>query len=263
MNSSQKAYILGIRRNYRGVPLEKQLRSGGLGFELIEGSDSHDLHFDLNPSKKITSHKQIGFGMSVGEFACYLGHLRMIQKASSDMVEIGFFFEDDATLLYPERFKYIVDNFAELPDGIFCLYRGPNLMLFGKELSILGLRFKKSISIPTGTIGYMMNRNTIKQYLKYVQVDNTILQRADYPLTLPSSIKIFTSSESIFSERNEVSIIGIRDSKYFSNFEKIRIYSFYSWLLNRREVPLRRFMKQFHFRYFSEKLSKFFDVFLH
>ena len=263
MTPSQKAYILGIRRNYRGAPLEKQLRSVGLQFDVIEGLDSNDLHFDLNLSKKITSRKQIGFGMSVGEFACYLGHLRMIQKASSDMGEIGFFFEDDATLLYPERFKHIINNFTDLPDGIFCLYRGPNLILFGKELSILGLKFKNSMSIPTGTIAYMMNRNTIKQYEQYVQQDNIILQRADYPLTLPNRIKIFTSSESIFSERNEASVIGRREPESVSNFEKIRIYSFYSWLLNRREVPLRRFMKQFHLRYFSERVFAFFDVFSH
>ena len=263
MNTPQKAYILGIPRNYRGVPLERQLRSCGLPFEVIEGSDSRDLHFDLNPFKKITSPKQIGFGMSPGEFACFLGHLRMIQKASSDMVEIGFFFEDDAELLYPERFRFIVDNFAELPDGIFCLYRGPNLVFIGKELTILGVRFKKSISIPTRTIAYMMNRNTIKQYVKNVQADNTILQRADYPLTLPGDVRIFTSSESFFSERDEVSIIGLREPKNISNIEKFRIYSFYSWLLNYRAVPLRRFIKQFHFRYLSENLCKLFDFFLH
>lgn len=112
-----QAYILGLRHEYRGLPLETQLKEMDISFVRVDGVDART----WNPQdvehlySRRGSLLLLGREMGRSEIACAIGHQRLMQAFLDSREPWAFLFEDDVEIR--TNLKPIVDVLPRIGGG--------------------------------------------------------------------------------------------------------------------------------------------------
>lgn len=172
-----KAYVLGLKDNWRGSAVVERIAALGFEPEIVWGIDGR-AEFTNKPLHALYDDTAcqvlLGRSLAVGELACVLGHARMYQQFLASGAGWALFVEDDTELL---------DGVTAVVDDLELLGPGPHVVTLRLQESGHNIRWPQRtrgalarlIEPPFGTSCYFMNRSAA-----LVAVTEYEQRRADY-----------------------------------------------------------------------------------
>lgn len=259
-----EAHILGLKEKYRGDNLESQLNNFGIDFKVTYGLTVDNPKFTMQTAKSIFLENLFFENrLTLGEKACYSGHLRMFENAKNGSAQTVLFFEDDAFISSRTEFETLlrwVRNY-KLPNGIFLLYSNKRHRLNMKYCTSQVPKFFRNLCIPTGTVAYMMNKTTLLEILASLEDSEFEYFRSDYPVFKNIEISYFVSNVEYVVESGAESIIGDRkpaQNQFASSIlQRFKTLSFLRWLRVSKHVSVMSYLRYYHLRTFSEWVHQF------
>jgi GR25 family glycosyltransferase involved in LPS biosynthesis len=196
-------FILGVRSNYRGNPLEAQLKNLGIDFKNIWGLEVSD--FDAEFLESLMDNRKSKFlrgrSLTYGELSCSLGHLEMYEEFLLTGQNWGFFLEDDTTLNpsfdVHKLIKSLPDN---LPPSIVSLANSSNEEFAPRPFPFLekrliladSIEFRQCGVAPVGAYAYLMNRRAAQVAVHELR-SRRVYSAADFPFQFRNLVDFFVS----------------------------------------------------------------------
>ncbi len=264
-----EAHILGLKEKYRGDELESQLIDFGIDFKVTYGLTVDNPKFALQTSKSIILENLFFENrLTLGEKACYIGHLRMFENAKNGNAQTVLFFEDDAFISSRTEFESLLKWIGtyKLPKGIFLLYSNKRHRLTMKYCTSQVPKFFRNLCMPTGTVAYMMNRETLIEILANLASSKIDYFRSDYPVFKNIEISYFVSNVDYVTESGAESIIGdrkpVQNRIMSSIYQRFKTLSFLRWLGVSKHVSVISYLRYYHLRTLSEWVHRL-RIFVH
>lgn len=215
-------YILGLRNNYRGAELEKQLKLFGIFFEIQWGLEPERDLVEINCYQNKEFQKFVyRRNLSKKEIACTLGHRKIYESFLRSRFEWALVLEDDSELIHDPSIliealpKVTLPILINIHDSASIrMVKKRNLDKISKELCKKegDFQMRSLIDAISGTYGYVLNRKSAEELLA-LKFRNS-LGVADWPYGTSKRVKIYDVLPPIVSPRkaHDQSIIGARDS---------------------------------------------------
>lgn len=209
------AYVLGVKKNFRGETLIKDLTAQGFKTIVIEGPDLSDEKDRVEVSSYINQ-KYAKFTIrrlvKPQEIACTIGHMRMFKKHLESSDDWALFLEDDAILKSGLRDFVSQLKSTKHPTQIF-VHDGPGTNL--SKIKILrdelnnNQKMLRIFDPNYGAYGYLLNRKGIEAILNSQSIK--YINTPDWPYAWPIFMRFYKTREIYISHPPEgPSIIGQR-----------------------------------------------------
>jgi len=226
-------FIIGVKKRYRGLPLERHLRNLELNFENYWGLDGSTIS---NHSEDLLAFQLVpeiltGFRMSLGEICCALAHLEIYELMIDRNLPWVCILEDDAVPLGDLR--EVFNSFATFTKASILGLNEPlsksdiNPKLskreivshFADEHSL----FIKLVHPRLQTYAYLINLEAAKLIVKRKKRKNKVSARADWPLEIYPGIDFFVCDEPRFTHDDNRSDSIISKDRYREKYESTGI----------------------------------------
>ena len=226
-------FIIGVKKRYRGLPLEKHLADLGLEFENYWGIDGSALS---NHSEDLLAFQLVpeiltGFRMSRGEICCALAHLEIYELMVDRNLPWACVLEDDAIPL--GDLWEVFSSFATIPKASILGLNAPlsksveNPKLSKREMishfEIEHRHFIKLVHPRLQTYAYLINLEAAKLIVKRKKRKSKVSARADWPLEIYPGIDFFVCDEPKFTHNDDRSDSIISQERYREKYVSTRI----------------------------------------
>lgn len=210
--------VLGVRRQFRGESLLRDLHEKHLLPRVIDGLDARSLPPNLIDLLSNVKPAQIlGFpALSIPEISCSAGHLYLYQWAYFKGVDWLLVLEDDVTLL--KNPNSLLDCLSKIDGPVLVSLQQPQRSSSKNGFSAREVRIKERdpkceslqriLEPRLQTCSYLINFAAVKKlYERNKKI--SVAFRADWPITIYPGIKFFVTKEPYFShpESREESLI--------------------------------------------------------
>jgi hypothetical protein len=252
--------ILGIREKFRGEALEDDLVQKKIPFARVDGFDAKQSRVPESWKNKKRSHFLIGRDLTDTEIACTWGHMRALQTGHVEGTEWTLVIEDNVSPI----------NIVEIYESLTSLKIGdPSLISFfsakkfnfptRKNRFANSIVLRKTVSIPTGSKCYAVNRSGLMQLAKLFDCYGFQGYLADFPLFYTNEISIMLCDNYPIQLNSSESLIGER-SKLAKTSKFKRIYSaewgfIFSWLRS-ENISVITFLRFTWFRTLAHALNR-------
>ncbi len=248
-------YVLGVKSNFRGENLIRDLTSYNLSPKVVWGLKVPE------DESIITAHTDQKFAnfaidrdVKPQEVACCLGHIRMYESFFDSGDEWGLFFEDDAILkLDPTS---ILEELPATTKKIqIFIHDGPGTNLrYGKNLKTPTQIFLQRFDPQYGAYGYILNRAAISSILN--SKIKVMINTPDWPYFWPRDVHFYVSTDIYVThpEDMSMSIIGERINKKANLKSQLPKWS--------RIKEGRKYSADFNIIFYREVMSKVIRIYL-
>jgi GR25 family glycosyltransferase involved in LPS biosynthesis len=219
-------FVLGLKRNFRGIQLINQFQELGLNCKVIWGLDVFDFKVDF--IENLIDQKKcrliLGRELSHFELSCALGHLEMYEEFLAQGTEWGIFLEDDA-ILGREFFRLINQISVLEPPTVLSLASSNDPRFEPRPFPFIEVTpeggaftdFFKCAIPPVLAHGYLMNRSAASIAVHTLR-GKKIYAPADFPFEFRNQVTFYASDIEYVGVRKLQSII---DESRLQTYEKI------------------------------------------
>ena len=200
-------FIVGIKKNYRGVPLEKALKELSLQYENYWSIDGKNLSEDSIQilSNQIAPLILTNHAMSKGELCCAIAHWEIYNIISERNIEWALILEDDTSLIAdPTSITDLLNSIKEptilnLNSGLRTLESG----LSKREVRFLvnsnDARVIELVQPRLQTFAYIINNSAASLIVKRKFKKRKITFRADWPIEIYPGIRFYVATKPFFT----------------------------------------------------------------
>ncbi|MFB7843170.1 glycosyltransferase family 25 protein [Microbacterium sp. NPDC056052] len=253
--------IIGLERNFRGAPLEGQLKEIGVAAERVAGVE---VEFNGLPVTRYADSAAVsvlyGRPLREAEIGCALAHRVCYQRLIDSPEEWALVFEDDARIARPAAVSDIVNRL-----GALAPFNTPAvLMLYGRQM-VGDPRYHSQIGVadihelmrtPMTATSYFINRAAARHFLSTglplrnpadwpVSAEREVRFAAAYPWpVIPDEVDAPSSIGSRGGGRNALARVGNRvESTLYVKWLRRRhhyrsLTEYHDWEIRRRIVHL-------------------------
>lgn len=226
-------FIIGVKKRYRGSPLEKRLTDLGLDFETYWGLDGSTLsnHSENLLAFQLVPEVLTGYRMSRGEICCALAHLEIYELMIDRNLPWACVLEDDAIPL--EGLSDVFNSFAMFTKASILSLNAPlsksdkNPKLSKREIvsrfEIETGEFIKLVHPRLQTYAYLINLEAAKLIVKRKKRKNKVSARADWPLEIYPGIDFFVCNKPKFTHNDDRSDSIIYQERYREKYRSTGI----------------------------------------
>ncbi|MEI9906789.1 MAG: glycosyltransferase family 25 protein [Actinomycetota bacterium] len=199
-------FVLGLKNRFRGTELINDLTEKGFDPEIVYGVDaSTDSSQLLDKVDHAASRLLQGRNLSLGEVACSLGHLSIMEKFLGGSEEWALIFEDDVVLASDP--KAILPYLSEISGPtVIQLHRSipdDKTVLSRRRISIgTSYQLISKLNFSSGAYAYLMNREAA-QIAVNSSAGKRIINIPDWPYLWRHKVKFWELSVNLAGYQGE------------------------------------------------------------